>query len=331
MDTTSYTTDLGSKWYSFIYMNLIAKLVPLNATTEKQRFLADPTYNPQFEYAEQVSTEVLEHWGKPKAELVAYAKELVAKKDSAVLTRIPYENHVIEQLCRELLSSIGVIEPIAINFIPGKVARCGVYKTSVNFQDRPQFSSPENLQATLNHEIQTHLLRNLNHQKQGWQFESVRAQDILLTEEGLAVLHGMLAQPLAQFWRPAAYYVAVDLSLKYSFAEVFQKLTQLGIDNEFAWRLCLRTKRGISDTSLPGAMTKDLCYLEGVLKVWQWLVSDNHHPHDLYLGKISIDDVATQKSLATASDVYIPLFMKNSDEYLSKVAKIGVAAGFPSI
>jgi hypothetical protein len=312
-------------------MNLISKLVPLNAEVEKQRFRVDRSYNPQFVFTEQVPATVLEHWGKPKTELVEYAKELVFKKDRVVLNRVPYENHVIEQLCRELLTTIGVVEPITINFIPGKVARCGVHKTIVDFQDRPKFDSPENLQATLNHEIQTHLLRNLNQQKQGWVLTVEGAQNVLRTEEGLAVLHGRLAQPAAQFWRPAAYYLAVDLSLRYSFAEVFQQLLQFGIDREFAWRLCLRTKRGISDTSVPGAMTKDVCYLEGVLKVWDWISRKNHNPLDLYLGKISIEEVETRKLLVSSNTIYVPLFMKNMDEYLTKLKEIGESAGFQSV
>lgn len=78
-------------------------------------------------------------------------------------------------------------------------------------------------------------------------------------------------------------------------------------------------------------MTKDLCYLEGVLKVWQWLTSGNNNPHDLYLGKISIEELAVQKPLVTTTEVYIPLFMRNKDEYLTKVVEIGETAEFFSV
>ncbi len=312
-------------------MGIISKLTPTNIRTERERFFNDLSYNPQFHYEEVLPAEILYKWGRPEPHLVEYATQTLRNIPDLHMTRVMYENQEIEQRCRFMLAAIGVTEEISIQFISQKVTRCSVSKDAILFQDRPRFNSEQELAGTLNHEIQTHLLRNLNQQKQAWPLDRENHdREILHTEEGLAVLHSLLDQPVQKLFRPCAYYLAVELSLRHSFSEAFHILMDYGFDTEFAWRLCLRTKRGLTDTSLPGANTKDICYLGGVLDVWRWVILENNDPRDLYLGKIYLEEVAEKKTLTKTKDVYLPLFLQDLEKYRSTLVAIGDANNLAS-
>ncbi len=61
-------------------------------------------------------------------------------------------------------------------------------------------------------------------------------------------------------------------------------------DQEDAFTLTLRVKRGLGDTSKPGAFTKDYLYLDGYYHVKEY-VRKGGSLHALYTGKIGIEHV----------------------------------------
>jgi hypothetical protein len=299
-------------------------MTPTNLVAEKARFFNDPAYDPVFTYQEDFDRQVLTKWGQPQPQFVTYALSQLKKKGDLKPQRHPLQNQVVETACRELLTQIGVTEPIEVIFQKDKATRCSISGLQIIFQDQPQFESDEALASTLNHEVQTHLLRNLNQKKQGWKLDRIHFDHLLLrTEEGLAVLHSMLGNDQETLWRPCAYYVAVDLGQKLGFRAMFNRLQELGFDNEWAWKLCVRAKRGIVDASQPGGNTKDLCYLEGAVQMWQWLNDDQNQPSDMYLGKIYIEELEAKKQQLTTTDVYLPLFMKDQNQYRHHIQQIG--------
>lgn len=313
-------------------MSLVSQLHPLNLSGEKQRFFANPTTDPQFEYASDIDQNLLQKWGLPQPKYVAYALKLLDRKADLRIPRVPYQNAVVAQACQTVIDEIGIAEKIEIMFETSKATRCSVSGLRIIFKDSPDFASDAELQNTINHEIQTHLLRNLNQKKQGWKLNRALYDDkIMRTEEGLAELHSFLNDPAELLWRPAAYYVAVDLGMRLGFKDMFTELISLGFDQEFAWRLALRVKRGLTDTSRPGGNTKDLCYLEGAVQMWQWLSQPENNPQDLYLGKIFIEELAEKKSQIITHEVYLPLFMKDLEKYRQLIVEIGQKNTFAEV
>jgi len=270
-------------------MSVIQKLTPLNLNDEKEKFFADFTYNPQFSYAEVVTSAELIRWGAPKSKLIEFSRAALQQRPSLKIVRHPVENSFITDHCRQVIAEIGITEEIEVVFEKQKVTRCSVSGQKISFKDPAEFTDLQELEGTLNHELQTHLLRNLNQQKQDWKLDRATYDaQILRTEEGLAVLHSLLPLKDQTIWRPCAYYLAVALAQENGLADMFAELVQFGFDHQFAWKLCTRTKRGQSDTSQPGGNTKDLCYLEGVIQMWRWIKDPENDPRQLYFGNAGL-------------------------------------------
>jgi hypothetical protein len=60
-------------------MTLIARLNPINYLAEKEKFWADPTYNPQFQYPEPATIEELQEFGLPEEKYLDLALEVLKK------------------------------------------------------------------------------------------------------------------------------------------------------------------------------------------------------------------------------------------------------------
>jgi len=313
-------------------MNLVSLIEPINVLEEKKHFFSDHTYNPQLQYSSDVSQLPLQKWGLPQKKFYNFAYELLRKKGSLRIHRKKFANEYITEKCRSLLTEIGVKESIYIAFDQHKVTRCSVSNEKITFRDPVEFSSEIEINQTLNHEIQTHFLRNLNQKKQQWTYDRDKVDHALLrTEEGLAVLHSLLEAEDKEVIRPAAYYIAVYYAQQFSFADVFEHLTQLGLDDDFSWRLCLRTKRGIEDTSFPGGNTKDVCYLEGVIQMANWIRQTQNHVSDLYYGKIFIEELNDRLKTIKDYHIYMPSFLKNEEKYRNSIQAICDANHFENI
>ena len=126
-------------------------------------------------------------------------------------------------------------------------------------------------------------------------------------------------------------YPAVSLAQQYSFREVFQRLREIGLSTDLSWRLALRTKRGLTDTAQPGGLTRDICYLEGVVMVWDWIINQRHNPRDCYLGRLSLADIPKYRPAAQLAHIQYPEFMNDMSRYLQQISEIGEANHFQSL
>lgn len=313
-------------------MGIVTDLSPLNVHSQKELFFSDDTYNPQFEYSRTFSEDELSQWGLPDSGITEFAQSLIVKESDHNPPKTPFSSAMVTETIHTLFKEIGVEEEIHIVFDPKKLSRCSVSGTTIAFRDPPEFTDSIELQGTLNHEIQTHLLRNLNQLNQGWKVNRNQSPHLFLqTEEGLAVLHSVIDNPNKSIWRAGMYYFAASLAQKASFRDVYSKLIEFGIPQGQAWRVAVRTKRGLTDTAKVGGNTKDLCYLAGALKMWQWIMDENNNPQDLYLGKFFIEDLENQKNNATTLNVYLPTFMQHLDIYRSTIKEIGEYNTFQSV
>jgi len=111
------------------------------------------------------------------------------------------------------------------------------------------------------------------------------------TEEGFAAYNefkcGLLSPKILRNY--AGRVIANHLSLSNSFSRVYNHLLEY-FTRQDAWNLTLRSKRGLTNTALPGAFTKDHLYLKGFLKVKEFADSGGDMKK-LYVGKIGIEHV----------------------------------------
>jgi len=153
------------------------------------------------------------------------------------------------------------------------------------------------LRRLIIHEIGTHIARAENGKKQKYRLFAIGFPNYLITEEGLAVYNeekaGLLTNDVLKNY--AGRVIAVDLSLKNSFSTVYNELLEFFDRNE-AFNLCLRAKRGISNTSKPGAYTKDYLYLKGKYIIENF-VKKGGNLQSLYIGKIGVQHVDLVKKI----------------------------------
>lgn len=146
------------------------------------------------------------------------------------------------------------------------------------------------------HEIKTHILRHVNNQKLPAIIRN--CFNCIETEEGLALqmeeIHGCLDDKQLKVY--AARTIAVHLSLTEPFYKVFSTIRKYGFDDESAFQITLRAKRGISDTGKPGGFTKDHIYLSGKSKVEEYLKKGGNL-NDLFIGKVSVEDIKKVKNI----------------------------------
>ena len=108
-------------------------------------------------------------------------------------------------------------------------------------------------------------------------------------------------------------------------------MIQLEISPEIAFLLALRTKRGLTDTSQPGGLTKDISYLEGSVTVWNWILNHQHDPKDLYLGRISVAQIAELKPQSITDGLLYPSFFEDMPKYQELITEIGTINKFDQL
>lgn len=140
------------------------------------------------------------------------------------------------------------------------------------------------------HEIDTHLRRINNGSKQEYKIFVIGTADYLRTEEGLAPIMGHLVKQDQRLTHPSLLLLSIYKSLDSNFSEVFEYLLDILKDPFRAWYYTMRSKRGISDTSQPGAFTKDL-YLEWVIDVGRELIAIPENLNYAFNGKASLNEL----------------------------------------
>jgi len=169
--------------------------------------------------------------------------------------------------------------------------------------------SPEEIQSLAIHEIETHIFRKENGllQRLPYLFSEGFAGPPT-TEEGLAFFNETRGpHDPRRMLVVAARTIGVHLARTQSFYKVFQKLHTLGLPPSYAWNVTLRVKRGMSDTSRPGAFPKDHHYLKGYLGVRDFL-NRGGDMRLLYTGKLNIANAESlvKFGVETKEPKYLP-------------------------
>lgn len=308
--------------------SILNDVKPLNLQEERAKFFADTTYNPQFTYAKPIDQSLLQIWGEPKTVIYEHALKMMdywnkVGKNATPKTFSPkVTKEFIEQEVRNFNERYNLAEPVITEFSYETVARC-MLKNNILLM-RANLEYTENtFRDVLRHELETHYLRKYNNKLQPWASQKFADQIFRRTEEGLASLHTFLLRQKKLLYKSYRMYIATYYAQNASFAQIFKKMIELEVSPEISFLLALRTKRGLEDTSQPGGFTKDITYLEGSIAVWKWLMDTSHDPHDLYLGRISLEQIPELKPQAVTTGLMYPSFFQDMTQYHQHIAEIG--------
>lgn len=259
--------------------------------------------------------QILEHIGKEN--FSKYAQELYGTPDEQLLASAWSEYK--PERPKYLVEGTGKIlkTKSVINIVKKKMAEYGFpYKMSLDknihsrilihavdgtptiaLRPNAKFTSEE-LQGTLAHEIDTHMLRRQNALQQPYKIFVSRFANYLATEEGLATINKeKVYKNPRRFDTSALYVIATDQALRSSFRETYNKLVELGVSQEKAWNMTFKVKRGMGDTSIPGSFPRYYLYFKGKKEVLDFIARGGDIKQ-LYIGKIGIKDLKAVKKIA---------------------------------
>jgi len=172
----------------------------------------------------------------------------------------------------------------------------------------------DRLKGTIAHEIETHAFTAMNGARQPYKIFQRGLADYLMTEEGLAVYNQEQTESsntIKKYW-PASSVIGIREAMNGSFVDVYMRIVDLGFGSERAWRVALKAKRGLADTSKPGAFTKDFVYYKG-FKMIEGFVRKGGDLKDLYYGKTNLEDLEIVKKVKSLkSPMYLPSYLRDS-------------------
>jgi hypothetical protein len=183
----------------------------------------------------------------------------------------------------------------------------------------------------MRHELETHVLRLHNNLLQPWATQIFPDNTIRRTEEGLANLHTFLFREDKMLRKSFCSYVATWVAQHGSFRDVYETLRSYNFEEGTSWNVAVKVKRGLQDTSQPGGLTKEVCYLEGTLQIWDWICNQKNDPHQLYLGRIGIEQIAELAPQARHQNLLFPSFFDDMEVYYAKIAEIGTVNNFAKL
>ncbi len=312
--------------------DIITDTTPLNLLEEKAKFVDDKTYNPQFKYNRSFTAQELTVWGPPQLKYYDHAVRMMTRYPHQRADQPVYVSPTdIEAAVDHFNHEYHLLEPISVEFSADFVTRCRISTKTLFFQ-LPLHYTQDKFQDLYRHELETHMLRRLNQRQQPWASHfKIDEPNFRRTEEGIASLHTHLLRKDKVFRKSYLTYIAVYLAQQASFTRVYHTLIEYGVSPSTAWNISVRTKRGLEDTSQPGGLTKDICYFEGAVKIWNWILNPENDPHDLYLGRLTVEQLSELKPQAKTENLYYPSFMAHVDEYRNSVQEIGLINEFEQL
>ncbi len=310
---------------------IIAKTAPANLLEEKEKFFASRTYNPQFQYAQDIDPAELVQWGKPQERLYQYAVQMLPQTRS--LHKDPNDIISIEEI-QTVIDAFNAKQhltvPLKAHFSASYVSRCRVLPGNIYFQLPITYSHSQFL-GLMRHELETHILRLHNNLQQPWATQIFPDTIIRRTEEGLANLHTFLFREDKLLRKSFCSYLATWIAQRGSFREVFETLRSHNFEEGTSWNVAVKVKRGLRDTSQPGGMTKEVCYLEGTIQVWDWIINQKNDPRQLYLGRIGLEQIAELAPQAKHENLLFPSFFDDMEVYYAMISEIGAVNHFSEL
>jgi len=338
-------------------MSELAFLRPVNEATEREAFIealrAGRTYDPQFAYqdlqrAASIRSECDQHL---TAEFEAEARTIVEAIHRDYGTEENYcttvwgrqlESSEVDCACAAYLSDNNLQGKVLFEWNPNVlVTMCGVPKEGpgkVRLVCRPNYYRETRLASLLDHEVGTHFVRSYNHKRsfppKGKPPFVHRAGWLIATEEGLATLNTNKTYADKRLWVPAIHYLATLLAARMSFSQLWAELAQyIGVnDHDRLWTICLRVKRGMSDTSQCGGYYKDGSNFVGAFRLLRRRKTIDFRL--LHCVRTSLEDfpraISAARSALAAGTVVMPSFLQDDaalEAYHATLDELAAANG----
>ncbi len=133
----------------------------------------------------------------------------------------------------------------------------------------------------------------------------------MATEEGLATLNTLVASNELSLKHSALNYWAVCQGARLSFADLFGKLQKYLPNRDKRFKLCIRVKRGLTDTEKPGACTLDQNYFLGAVDILKTLEATDIR--QLYCGQVARSDLKRLNHLVKLQGMQLPPFLSQQN------------------
>lgn len=310
--------------------SLLLKIRPMNLAEAQEAFFESGCLEaPKFTYAfsDEVVTKAFEENSSVDFEHVAAAKRILDKVHSSyggpdLFMQLMYgeekaESQELKDLVAGYLKEQNVEDKVEIRLVDGmlsaaNVATLGEGRYVVNIANGP-VSKPI-LQSICDHEVGTHLLRMMNDEHQVWHGcrDRYKLQNPWITEEGFATLNTYLTLPCKLLFTQALRYWAVCCGAQMGFVELFAEIRKHVSDLRRCWQICCRVKRGLLDTSKPGAFYMDQAYFQGAVEILMHLGEVDFGR--LYGGQIALQDMDKVHFILRKEVVRLPLFLNSAEK-----------------
>ncbi len=268
--------------------------------------------------SERFTQFAIEIFGAPTAEDARQARRVLERLSDVT----PPERSVLAKdfarLLKNRLEKLGIsMEIKLVSSMATRISVDSVYRV-IHLNRNALFALRE-VKRLMVHEIDVHAVRIHNGSCFPWDIFSMGTAGYREAEEGLAVYFERRSDHLYPFQEKiyAGRCLAVYLSLSAGFTEVFEELL-VYFDQETAYAIVERVKRGLADTSRSGALTKEFHYFTGPNRVQSYL-HDKGNLNLLMGGKIALKhakliDRLVQNGLVDTSNWIIPMELNNDKE-----------------
>jgi len=322
--------------------SLLLRLRPTNLEESKERFFASGyTEAPRFTYAydEEEVQKAFEDNSDVCFELLPEAKRILQKVQDeyggpeAFLQKL-YGTEKIssEEMRAEIDAYIKdhhVEDKVEIRIVESSLSAANVVKPGdggkyiVNIASTP--ISKTLVPGICDHEVGTHLLRMMNDEHQAWhgRRDNYKLSNPWTTEEGFATLNTYQTMPVKLMYTQALGYWSVCRGAQIGFVELFKEISEYVSDPNRVWQKCVRIKRGMTDTSLPGAFYMDQAYFKGAVEILRHL--DEVDFGRLYGGQLALQDLDKVHFIQRKEVVRLPRFMstpKKMETYMVHCRKM---------
>lgn len=192
------------------------------------------------------------------------------------------------------------------------VADCVAGKNNSLFVKNDAKFSRKRIESLIVHEIETHILTAENGKIQPYEIFHRGSANYLITQEGLAMynVEQQKHMPFNENFRALAHVIAINRAITGSFTNIYNELLSYNMTEDQAFRSAVKAKRGLYDTSKPGAFTKDYIYFKGHNQIKEF-VEKGGDLKSLYIGKINISDLEkVQKIHGILKAKILPVWIK---------------------
>lgn len=318
--------------------NLTTALNALNLPTEKEKFLNDKLYCPQFVYPinspsipfqnpdtvyEQKALKILkmvnDQFGSCENYINSFGEDVSVSEFQKEFDRYVAENNMKGKVFLKIMPhylAAPFFKPRENEYARDQV----IIGNSLNYpKDR--------ILALLEHELGIHFLRNFNERLQPWHRKRKRFDlgEYMTVEEGLGAIVELINEiklgkrPPFMYYS-ALYYYAACRAKFLSFSTLYAEIRPYCESDLKCFGICYRSKRGMEDTSQPGCMARDQMYFLGMMKILEKKSQIDFTV--LMSGRVDIKDIANLNQVVKREKVKMIESMLNNNYFEDCLSKI---------